>query len=628
MPESIRTAKQQHTQAYEKGCATNNLPQRVKAWAGMVDILWAEWEDCTQLDGWIVELDRLRCLIEEQGQPQLLPYLAKGAFAALSIRQMDHPDFAFWEQINLQSLEREHSVEERLLRSLQCMIHYTWGVGDQPRSSLVLDYLNIILRQDNSSGMVQCIQPVCAGAYQFWFDPDPQNCLDTIDRGLLLSEKLGLSMWDVPMLNVALFQTCANEQHSAARHLDQLAIRLGEHSRPHDFAIYYHFKAYLAWLDDRHSEALFAAEKALDMATRTGFSFSPLYYRLAVAQILASLGQHGQALRHISHCRKIARRYGSHNIEYMSLISGASITLNAGREWIARHYLRCAAQLDAAHGYQRIPWVRLHDIARLKQLQKADLKPHCAGQIKCLITSLGTLRIDRKDNNGATSRKLPKMPLTLLLHFIAAGSNGINRETLVEYIWPEASAEKGSARLKTTLRRLRKLLGSDTAIVQRQGNLSLNPVECFIDGWEFEQLYRKALAGDIKSSAAALALYQGSFDHSLAHSPPLHSHRTQLERHHAELVQQLAEHYLARSQTNAALELYQQALALDPLNEIFCTQLIKLLRDQGRTTEMHKVVERCRANWRSELSIDLPAALLAVYQESLGTVPFGSRRAD
>ncbi len=617
MPDTLRTAKQQHAQAYEQGCAANNLSKMVKAWADMVDTLWAEWEDCTQLDDWINELDRLRQLIEEQQQPHLLPYLAKGAFAALSIRQMDHPDFAFWEQINLQSLEREHSVEERLLRSLQCMIHYTWGIGDQPRSSLVLDYLNIILRQDNSSGMVQCIQPVCAAAYQYWFEPNHQACLDTIDKGLARSKKLGLSMWDVPMLNVALFQTCSNEQPGTARHyLHQLSQRLDEHSRPHDFAIYYHFKAYLAWLDGRHSEALFAAEKALDIASQTGFSFSPLYYRLAVAQILASLGQYSQALRHISHCRKTARRYGSNNIEYMSLICGASITLNAGREWIARYYLRRAAHLDTAHHYQRIPWLRLHDIARLNHLHKGALNVRTTNRHKCHIYSLGKLRISSDHHNEATSRKLPRVPLTLLLHFIAAGENGISRETVVEYIWPEADAEKGSTRLKTTLRRLRRLLGSDTAITQRQGNLSLNPEECQIDSWAFERLYQEALAGNMESAAAALALYQGSFDHSLTPSTPLHSYRNRLEHHYTELVSLLTKHYLAQSDTNAALAVYQQALALDPVNEDFCTNLIKLLRDQGRTTELRKVIAQCRANWQRELSIDLPEALLALQREA------------
>ncbi|HGX93954.1 MAG TPA: tetratricopeptide repeat protein, partial [Candidatus Tenderia sp.] len=163
--------------------------------------------------------------------------------------------------------------------------------------------------------------------------------------------------------------------------------------------------------------------------------------------------------------------------------------------------------------------------------------------------------------------------------------------------------------------------GSDDAIIQRHGNLSLNPDECHIDSWEFEHLHQEALAGKMESAATALALYQGSFDHSLTHSPPLHSYRSQLERHYAELVPLLAKHYLAQSQTSAALALYQQALALDPVNEDFCAGLIKLLGDQGRTTELHKVLEQCRTHWQRELSIDLPAPLLAIYRESLSAGP-------
>ena len=346
----------------------------VRHWSGIVDTLWAQWEDCFQLDEWIEELSDLRQLIEQQQRPDCLPYLAKGAFAAFSIRDMGHPDFDFWEALNLQYLEGELSVEERLIRSLQCMIHYTWGIGNQPKASLILDYLKIILREDNSSGMVQCIYPVCLAAYQFWFEPDPARSTQTIDEGLQLSQRLNLSVWDVPMLNVALFVTCSCQQETQAnQYLEALQQRLDENSRPHDFAIFYHFKAYLAWLGNDLNEALFAAEKALRIAEQTGFSFSPIYYELAVAQILNDLGRGDEALTHARKLRHQAQLYKSRNLELMALAIASHIAISNAQFSIADEMTRDLMALAHAGKFQRMPWLRQQDAQRIAQFYSAKV---------------------------------------------------------------------------------------------------------------------------------------------------------------------------------------------------------------------------------------------------------------
>ncbi len=625
---NLTETKAQYELTFQQFKEKEDLAGMVQSWARMVDILWAEWEDCTQLDDWIDELNNLRQLINAQKRQDLLPHLAKGAFAALSIRRMEHPDFAFWERINLQSLEGKLPIEERLIRSLQCMIHYTWGVGDQPRASLVLDYINIIFRHDNSSGMVQCIYHVCSATYQYWFDPDPQACPATVNEGLALSKTLALPHWDVPMLNVALFHACSGEQYKlATAYLEALGERLDEHSRTHDYAIYYHFKAYLAWLDGNHDAALFAAEKALDIATKTGFSFSPVYYTLAVAQILASLGRHAEALRYVGKCRKTAHRYKSSNIGCMAYIIGASIALNANRPWMAKRYLRVAADLGPARQYQRLPWVRQRDMECLSQLQVAsDIDGNALSNLfnppvnsvkreKCRVTTLGKLKIKTNTGHTPSSRKLPKIPLTLLLHLVAAGKDGLNRSELVERIWPDTDEEKGNHRLKTTLYRLRGLLGGDSAIKQYQGVLSLDPEYCLVDSWEFEKQCEAARSGNMHNAVSAVALFRGTFDDGLADSGSLRCYRIHLERAYAELVPLLAAHYQTNAQPAKALELYRKALDLDPLNDDFCINLIKLLDEFGYKAEIQKTLIRCRASRMSELSLDLPAPVLKYCRE-------------
>jgi len=119
----------------------DNLDEVVTHWSAIIDNLWADWDNCFLLDEWINELAFLRQQIEASKNENLASQLAKGAFAAYSIRDMGNPDFLYWEKLNLHNLEGDLDINERLMRSLQCMIHYTWGVADQPKSALIIDYL-------------------------------------------------------------------------------------------------------------------------------------------------------------------------------------------------------------------------------------------------------------------------------------------------------------------------------------------------------------------------------------------------------------------------------------------------------------------------------------------------------
>ncbi|HHJ81192.1 MAG TPA: hypothetical protein ENJ65_06120, partial [Candidatus Tenderia electrophaga] len=132
--------------------------------------------------------------------------------------------------------------------------------------------------------------------------------------------------------------------------------------------------------------------------------------------------------------------------------------------------------------------------------------------------------------------------------------------------------------------------------------------------WAFEEQHEAARSGNMQNAMSAVALFQGTFDDGVADNDSLRCYRIHLERAYAELVPLLAAHYQAKDQATKALDLYRKALDLDPLNDDFCINLIKLLSERGCNAEIQKTLIRCRASRMSELSLDLPAPVLKYYR--------------
>ena len=55
-------------------------------------------------------------------------------------------------------------------------------------------------------------------------------------------------------------------------------------------------------------------------------------------------------------------------------------------------------------------------------------------------------------------------------------------------LWPDAEGDDARHSLKTTVHRLRKLLGNEQVISVDAGKLSLNPQYCWTDVWAFDRL--------------------------------------------------------------------------------------------------------------------------------------------
>jgi DNA-binding SARP family transcriptional activator len=206
--------------------------------------------------------------------------------------------------------------------------------------------------------------------------------------------------------------------------------------------------------------------------------------------------------------------------------------------------------------------------------------------------------------------------LELLKALIAFGGRQVPLERVADALWPRIDSDYAQRSLTTTLHRLRKLLGDESAIVLLAGKLSLDPHRFWIDSWALEQALgefqgllkppgERAAPGAVELLQAAIervmALYQGpllSKDHDYAW---VAAPRQQL---HARLLRFIAD---AASAVEAALgpaaaaRLYNRGIDIDPLAESLYRQLMSMHLRHDQRSEAVDSYERCRETLRHSL---------------------------
>ena len=122
------------------------------------------------------------------------------------------------------------------------------------------------------------------------------------------------------------------------------------------------------------------------------------------------------------------------------------------------------------------------------------------------LTLLGGLGLAAGD--GHETPGIRRRALALLAILAAAGPQGVSRETILLYLWPDSTATRGRNSLSQALMTIRRRLGDDA--VEGTTELHLNRSCFWCDLWEFRDMLRESREVD------AVRLYGGEFLHGFA----------------------------------------------------------------------------------------------------------------
>ncbi len=599
-------------------------------WSGIVDSILSEWDDFRLLDPWIEWLDE-RTSDGSLPPPAVYPWVAVCMVRALTYRRPWHPNIRAWAD-RARSLSQNHPDPNLRVQACIAVSTYNYFMGEEAQGVLPAREGRRIARGDG-------VSPLTILGMKFieivlhWLTSSTESSSKLISEGLAVAEKSGVHVYDSMLYSYAVYDFLTRgDLAGAGELLRKMESMLGPDQR----CALGHYHYVLAWyyylLDDLPSAAV-NAQRGVEIPFETGMPFGEANCRIMLAYVSEAEGEIGKALEQIRLARKIGRKAKSSLLEWLCDLAEAWVAFRSGQEEAGLESLKKGMAVGRARGFMNCEgWLSpvMSELCRKglengiegnyieELIRRHGLVPN-ASAYECetwpwpvKIHALGRFEILKDEKPLRYSVRAPRMPLTLLKAIVAFGSGGAKEDHLADALWPESDGDMAHQSLKTTLHRLRQLIGEERAVQVREGRIMLDGQYCWVDAHSFESLldnaealWRKNLCGEaVELGEKALSLYQGAFLGEEAHEPWALVYQERLRSKFLRAVDRLGRQFEGDGQWERAVECYRRGLEVDELAEEFYQRLMTSYLSWGRRAEAIAIYNRCRRVLQSVLGID------------------------
>ena len=523
--------------AFELFQHVDDTPGALLAWSSAVLAIGLAYRELWRLDDRIDWLDSYVAKGLPFPSADIECAVATQMTFAVMLRRPYHPDFTRWIERALALSSLTSNPLLRLFASHTSSFAYMW-LGEFERWALAVRKLKDLAK---SGGPFKVIWWHAARAALL-------NETGSFDESFPSSVELGLEMcaeyginFPIPYLMAEGCYRALNmgELGKAGEVLMEMeGLLSGPSSLGH---IRYHASAsnYYVLTGDL-PRALTHGHEFLRVALETGDFYTEALAHLYLAFILLEAGRPEEGRERIASFKAMPETPSS-ILTYTRLIAEAALALHEGSD-DARAILEDAFRLGKARGYSSpFYWRQPSLMARVcRAAMKWGIEEEYVRQIikkHSLIThdpdtnrwrwplrifTFGRFVIEVNGEPLTFSGKVQKRPLLLLKALISLGGNEVRQETVEDLFWPEAEGDTARIALKTTLSRLRKLLGAEGAIEVKEGKVSLNEKVVWLDTRALDDLVGRAAAlrtkdrrtqSDESAELASLAveIYRGEF---------------------------------------------------------------------------------------------------------------------
>lgn len=356
-------------------------------------------------------------------------------------------------------------------------------------------------------------------------------------------------------------------------------------------------------------------------------------------QICQAQGKFPAARLHIEESRRLGDQFGSGTIAFQCDMAEAQYFFSQDRTAQGLAALRSALQRVRKNGLVTFSWWLRDVMSRLcatalrheiesdsarRIIREHRLMPDPAQEAPeswpwaVKVRTMGAFRVAVDGRRLTFSGKAQKKPLELLQAVIAMGGEDVNEVRIVDALWPESDGDLGMQSLRTTISRLRRLLGHEKALVTGQGKIGLDPRQVWTDVRAFERGTARGMdgagSGDSRATVElrkVLTQYGGEF---LPHcdGPWAVPMRERLRTRHLNAVVEIGEHFEKAGDIASAIKYYRSGLELDGLVEGLYQGLIACYGKLGRGAEALRVYNRCKQLFARELGIQPSPKTVAI----------------
>ena len=627
------------------------------SWCGIIEGTVLAWSTLTHVDRWIGEMEALRKRFSDYPSTAVETRVVTGMFTALCIRRPSHPDLPLWEE-RLWALMRDCHDINMLLFMAQWLILYHTLTGNMAKAALVHNHLQGMARHAVVNPLDLILSRVCE-AYFFSFSGSFDDSQNAVATGLRAADESGVHVWDFSLLSIGAYGSLAMGDPAAARRTLQDMANRTNRSRAGDVSHFHYLLSWEAMLRGDPQQAREHGTVFMDITTRS--VVAPLFNGLnnvAFALVLMECGDYTGAESHLEAARLIADETRSGLVAYKYLLAKAHLSLMQGLEHEGLVHLAEALALGRAKQIYSTDWWLPQVMNRLclialeqgfetsyvqELIRRHRLLPetpplhieHWPWPLK--IYTLESFEIEKDGEPVLFSGKVQKKPIEMLKALIAFGERGAAEEQLSDALWPDAQGDAAHNAFKTTLSRLRRLLGHEKAVRIQEGKAVLDLAYCWVDAWAFERMSRQAEAAfmriaqkeepggaaakkeenPLRIAEKALALYKGHFlsqDERLAWTV---SFRERLRDRLLRLITGAGAYLERNGQWCEAAQYYQKALEADDLAEVFYQRLMVCYGNLGQKAEVQKVYIRCRSVLSAVLGIEPSPQTEALKEEAM-----------
>jgi hypothetical protein len=604
------------TMAFNSFYNNSDITGQILSWASAVEIIFMVRSGFTDLDLCIAAGERLADLLPAAvDTADLTGRFAASMLLALLLFDLGHPDLEKWQERCEVLLERCNNlhITADLMKNL--FYSYQW-LGQVHKARFMEERLQL-------SGNIGKVQPLVQVTLHYTtalaaaITGDQRLCRKKAVEALNLADKTGIHIHDTMML---VQDACTLLAAGELGEVETTLKKMQETLLP--FAIWdqgnYHFLR--AWHAMQCGKMLIARNEtaiASMLLERCDNPFTIALSRILQSQLLLELGETDKVECLLTNVIKEQRLRKSRAMHFIGQLSLADCAASAHQEEKARQHLCAAFSIARQHGLS-LPFGlssrRLANLCRkaleagievdtvkevIKRFRLCPLQAKTVSDLwpwPVRIYTLGRFAIHCHGKPSRSSSKPQRKPLELLIFIISGGEKSVSRDAVSSRLWPDTDGDRAVQNLNTTLHRLRRLLGSEEAVVLCNGQLILNSHFCWIDAHHFAWLVRQI---DIPPTSPAkknyltraLQMYQGPFMAGYEQMPVATSYREQLER--------LWHHTLAAALplfveiTSAHQNVLKQALAVDdtaaPVLQLFFSTFSK----KAGKTEACGIIQRC-----------------------------------
>lgn len=649
-PYHLKRSRGYLDQAYRAFKGAGDLAGTYLAWTAAVDSCLYVWGDFKDLDYW---LDELRDLQEAQPGYPSQEVEARVSYCMLNamMRRRPHdPQIHFWSDRAEAMLQEDISLTYRMMIGNTLLLYHMRWSGNVQRAEVVASIMRTLVVPGEGAPLAEITWWVME-AGQCWVMNDAVGCLRAVERGFALAKASGVHLLDFMLYILAICGSqAAGDLDSAEAYLARMPESLKTAINKDAASHYYLQMAVIALLRGQLPRA---REHAEMVRLRILQSEAPLSVSLdatTTAQVLLETGAYHEAAQALQFARRWGRKVNNTFLEFHTLLCEAELALVQDDRDQALPPLREALALGRRQGYLTHPWLgparppitRLYLLALAEGIEvdyvqslirhqrlvpaeppSATLQWPWPVQIQTLgrfVLSLDGEAIEgRRGSRGK--------PLELLQALIAYGGQGVSEAVLTDALWPDTDGDAGHHAFETTLYRLRKLIGSDQAVVLHNGQLSLDRRHCWVDVWALQEvtaglqeaLRRDGREADLRAGFQRLRqLYQGPFLHNAGDEAWAELLRERLDAQLDALLLRLAGAQEAQGAHQAAAEVYSWWLEIKPLAEENYRRLMLCYARLGQKAEARAVYDRCQRLLRKLRGLAPSAETQALHQSLLG----------